>query len=110
MSRTPIREYARLAARRQDFEGSSCRGKNLEWSWDGDPSKRTPRYVIFSYHTPIIVHTGGQWFVTDEKYSQATSRHFNACHVTGTRVDELTIKKLASGYSVVEVITERLGV
>lgn len=38
--------------------------------------------IFFSYETPVVINTGKEILVTDQKFSSTTSKHINA-YVSG---------------------------
>jgi len=52
---------------KQNFNAKTLWGVNV----------RSGAYIIHSYHKPIAVYCGGQWYITLEKFSPTSSRHIN---------------------------------
>jgi hypothetical protein len=62
---------------------------------------KTDRRVLVSYTTPVAVRIGDDLFVTNERFSNTTTKHINLylrempSTVVVNRVDQSVIRKLA---------------
>jgi hypothetical protein len=71
-------------ANREDFEGSSLRGRSVTYTPDSgrlapEHAERlasdNPSYVVSSYGTPIAWHGEKGWTMPAQKHSVTTSKH-----------------------------------
>ena len=59
--------------------------------------------VLFSYETPVAVSTVDGMFVTEQKYSNTTTKHINKwCHGISLRntVPQTTIENMVNGATI----------
>jgi hypothetical protein len=80
-----MRKYMKDAAPairvRKNFSAATISGEGVHTKTKDGLEFDMSSYVIYSYRTPIAIFRKGQWYETDERFSQTTSTQQSAIRV-----------------------------
>lgn len=79
--RVYMKKNAKNILAREPFKADSISGRTV----------LGPSYVIRSYSTPIALYYKGQWYLTNEKFSQTTSTQQSALRLILNEVGYLEV-------------------